>query len=389
MSLLSKDELLELQEASGPCVSLYMPTHRAGPQTEQDPIRLKNLLSSAEKQLQALADDEALKMLKPARALIDDYDFWQHQSDGLAILLSAEHQKILRLPLEFEELAAVAPRFHLKPLLPLLTEGGRYYVLALSRNHVRLFLATPHRISEVDVGDTVPDSVADALGYDWEQRSLQYHGQRRAAGARREAIYHGHGAGSDDREMELHRFLEILDSGLHEALTKTGRPMVLAGVEEVTAVFRQVSKYPHLVEQTVTGNPDETTAEELQRKAWEAVEPVFRSQRDQAAERFAELQGTGKATDQLDEIVPAACDGRIEIAFVPVGRNVWGHYDPAERTIERVEEPPSAETNDAGDVAVDLLDFAALRSLSTGATVYAVSADDLPGDGDAAAILRY
>ncbi|HDI61237.1 MAG TPA: hypothetical protein ENF48_12955, partial [Desulfobacteraceae bacterium] len=30
------------------CVSIYMPTHRAGRQAEQDPIRFKNLLREVE-----------------------------------------------------------------------------------------------------------------------------------------------------------------------------------------------------------------------------------------------------------------------------------------------------------------------------------------------------
>ena len=33
------------------CVSIYMPTHRVGIDTQQDPIRLRNLLAEAEKRL--------------------------------------------------------------------------------------------------------------------------------------------------------------------------------------------------------------------------------------------------------------------------------------------------------------------------------------------------
>ena len=36
------------------CVSIFLPTHRAGPEIRQDPIRLKNLLKQAESRLIAL-----------------------------------------------------------------------------------------------------------------------------------------------------------------------------------------------------------------------------------------------------------------------------------------------------------------------------------------------
>lgn len=54
MNVLSKTELKTLAEARDKwCVSIFMPTHRAGVETRQDPIRLKNLLGETEKRLLA------------------------------------------------------------------------------------------------------------------------------------------------------------------------------------------------------------------------------------------------------------------------------------------------------------------------------------------------
>ena len=48
MDLLPRRELEGLiLEREGPCVSIFLPTHRAGAETQQDPIRLKNLLGEA------------------------------------------------------------------------------------------------------------------------------------------------------------------------------------------------------------------------------------------------------------------------------------------------------------------------------------------------------
>ncbi|MGZ3568840.1 MAG: hypothetical protein ACXU9W_08590, partial [Thermodesulfobacteriota bacterium] len=54
MKLLSKEELKKLTEKPGGwCVSIYMPTHRASPETKQDTIRFKNLIREAEERLKA------------------------------------------------------------------------------------------------------------------------------------------------------------------------------------------------------------------------------------------------------------------------------------------------------------------------------------------------
>ncbi|RPJ11944.1 MAG: hypothetical protein EHM37_10145 [Deltaproteobacteria bacterium] len=42
----------------------------------------------------------------------------------------------------FKELAVVSHRFHVKPLLPVLTSDGTFYILALSQNQLRLLEGT-------------------------------------------------------------------------------------------------------------------------------------------------------------------------------------------------------------------------------------------------------
>jgi hypothetical protein len=173
----SRAELKKLiEEPEGLCVSIFLHTHRAGAQTQQDPIRLKNLLREAEGRLLAkgLRASEADELLTPARELLDDSVFWQHQSDGLAIFLSPGVFRYYRLPLNFEDLVVVADLYHLKPLLPLLTGDGQFYVLALSQNEVKLLQGTRHSVSEVELEDA-PESLADTLRYDDQEKQLQSH----------------------------------------------------------------------------------------------------------------------------------------------------------------------------------------------------------------------
>lgn len=389
--LLRRSDLADLIDQEGPCVSIYLPMVRAGAETAQNPIRCKNALRAAREQLEQRGVEEecADALLAPALELLEEYDFWQNQSDGLAILLSEGVQRILRLPVDFHEEVVASDAFHLEQLLTILSRGGRFYCLSLSQNNVELFVCTRHRIARLDLPDAIPDSLADALGYDWEEKSLQFHGQQRVARGK-EAIYHGHGAGQDDHEAELRRFFEVLDRGLMESLTDREVPMVLAGVEENTALFRKISKYPNLVEPTVRGNVDHLSPDELHERLVEAIGPLFGESLRAARDRFEELGGSDRVSTDLEEIVVAASDGRIETLFLPVGEHVYGRYDAARRGIEVFE-----EGNGNGD-GQELLGHVARACLRTDSEIFAVPTEELPaaaressGPAPVAAILRY
>ena len=173
----TKDDIKELASRTQfPCVSLFLPTHRVSAQAEQDRIRLKNLLQQADSSLRAkgMGAGEVRELLEPAMRLDRDGSFWRHQSDGLAIFLAPGFARDDRVPQSFQELAVVSDRFHLKPLLPLLTGDGRFYVLAISQESVRLLEGTRDSVAELDLSD-VPQSLAEALKYDDPERQLQFH----------------------------------------------------------------------------------------------------------------------------------------------------------------------------------------------------------------------
>ena len=70
---LNHDEFKKLIDFDGgPAVSIYMPTHRTGPETRQDPIRFKNLLNGAEAQLKELDADNAKRILEKANTIPED-----------------------------------------------------------------------------------------------------------------------------------------------------------------------------------------------------------------------------------------------------------------------------------------------------------------------------
>ncbi|MFM9068430.1 MAG: hypothetical protein ACKOUR_14030, partial [Planctomycetota bacterium] len=59
-------------------------------------------------------------------------------------------------------------------------------------------------------------------------------------------------------------------------------PLVLATVDFLAPLFRQVCDYPHLIDSFVTGAPDHLSPVELQARAWHGVTPLFAAAQEQS-----------------------------------------------------------------------------------------------------------
>jgi len=383
---ITRSELQEIINARGTaCVSIYLPMVRAGADVQGNATRLKNALSEAQEALRAWdwRQPEIDDLLAQPRKLLTESPFWREQLDGLALFLSPDFYRTYRVPVEFEPLTLVAERFHIKPLLPLFTDDGRFYILALSKKQVRLFQGTRLAVDEVELEDT-PLSMAEAL-WDDPERELQHHtttsGVKGPGASAPEVVHHGQGTPDSEELHQLRRYLQKVSAGVQKQLRDEEAPLVLAGVDYLHPIYKEVDDSPHLLDEGILGNPDRSSAKELHEKAWSIVEPLFLEAKEEVIERYRQLAHREQASDSLEEIVPAAVQGRVDALLVSVGTHRWGVYDADAHDVKVHEEPrPSDE---------DLLDFAAVQALAYGGTVYALGEDEMPSETPIAAVYRF
>ena len=387
MDILNRTDLQELIEATGTekwYISLYMPTHPIGSEQQQNPIRLKNLLTRVKKDLSeyGVRRPDIGGLLQPAEELLLDSNFWQHQGEGLAVFLSNNFFRTFRLSANFEELLIIANNFHIKPLLPLLSNEGKFYILAINLNGIKLFLGTRDTISEVELTG-IRTNMEEALWMDEPERHLDMHtasgSTGRGAGS---AIFHGQGIRDEDKTNIL-RFFHYFDQELSTLLKDKSILMLPAGVDYLLPLYREANTYNNLLEEALIGAPEKLTIKELHKRAWQIIEPIFKETQRRAIEQFNELNGqqSNLVTSDLSTTVKAAKFGQVGTLFVPLGIQKWGRYDPENNKV--LQEPEPTPENE------DLLDFAAIHTILNSGQVYAVQSAELPGDGDLAAILRY
>lgn len=377
MFILTGDDLRSLIERKeGLCISLFMPTHRMGTETQQNQIRYRNLLREAEEKLieSDLRPQEIKEFLQPAQDLIGDIPFWQNQSDGLALYVSPVSFNYFRLPINFEELVIVTNRFHLKPIIPAATGDMEFFILAITQKDVRLIKGSRYGAEEIDL-EAVPETVAEFFRFDVLEKELQFHTRRHPA------AFQGVGGGTEDPKDDILRYFKQVDKGLKVLMKGSHAPLVFAGVEYLYPIYKEANTYPHLMDDAITGNPEGLTADELHDQAWPFVEPVFEKEKKETINLYKELSGTGRASNDIKEIVPAARHGRIDTLFVAVGLQQWGRYTT---DTDEVILQDNATLN-----STDLLDYAAIQTLLNGGVVYAVAPDEVPDRTSLAAVFRY
>ncbi len=378
MKNLSNEELGLLMQTTGdPAVSIYIPTQRTG-DIEQNQIRLKNMLREAEKQLleYGLRTPDAESLLEPAQQLLPDLPFWRYQADGLAIFISPDIFRQYRLPRTFRELAVVAERFHVKPLIPLFSEDGVFYVLAVSQNQARLLQCTRYNVQDITPAE-VPSGREEAMEYDDPEKQHQFH----TTGPGGATIFHGHGAPKDHDKDNILRYFHRVERGVQEVLSDEHAPLVIAGVDYLHPIYREASKYRYLLDEGIEGNPDDLSDEELQERAWQLVQPYFERGRAEAVEGYSGALAKGLATNDMKQAALAAYDGRVATLFVATGVHQWGKLDEESRKILLYDDrKPGLE---------DLLDFATVHTLAKGGIVYSLDPEEVPGETAIAAVLRY
>jgi hypothetical protein len=380
METVTERALREMVSAKGErYVSVYMPTHPIGREGLQDLPRLKNLVAAAEAQLidRGMRGVTAREFVQPILAL-PQHDGWNQRSGGLAIFRSDEVFVSYKSATVFEERVNVGSRFHVKQLLPAISEPLEFFVLALSRNSVRLLQATSNGFSRLQPPG-LPSCIERALNLQGADRGEQVHSAMRVDLGKEAAVFHGQGGHRDTIKDEIAEYMRAIDNSIRPLLRARAGTLILAGVEYELAMFRDVSDYAHIADEQLHGAFDYIDDRALYEQAMPIARAFADPKRRRAIAKYKRLTDTIEASDEIDEIMPAAFDGRIECLFVDVRCELCGTYDPATRLLDlEIEADPEA----------DLVEDAIAQAIRHGGVVYAVQ-DEFPTKKALRAVIRY
>ncbi|HKU87041.1 MAG TPA: hypothetical protein VJV77_11970 [Casimicrobiaceae bacterium] len=377
MNLLERDyPSLLLARHEGPCLSLYQPTHRNHPDNQQDPIRFRNLLRSLAARLHR---DDVQALLAPLQALGEDHAFWNHTLEGLAVLRSRSMFRVYRLQRSVQELAIVADSFHTKPLLRFLQSADRYQILALSREHARMFEGNRDALAEIELASGVPASIDEVtMDAGDRERANRVYGPATPGGTTR----HGTDGMENVAHNETTRFFRAVDRAVITHHSQPSRlPLLLAALPEHHHLFRAISRNPFLQDVAVDVYPDDLSIDALRERAWQLLLPTYLAQLARLTDAYHANAARGTGSDHVAAVATAARNGRVATVLIEADRQVPGRIDAQTGAVTRAE-----ATESTGD---DLLDDIGEYVLRTGGDAVVVPAERMPTQTGLAAIYRY
>jgi hypothetical protein len=339
------------------------------------------MLKDIEERLTTLGLSSAFveDFLQPVQRLASSEVLWRHQSKGLAIFLAPDSLHILWLPYPFERQAAVSNQFHIRPLLPLISADGHFYILTLKRDTVELLQDTKEGLDHVEL-----EKVPETLEKMWKRESPTVRVPTKKKGQEISywpATFAGPGFGVRENESRVADHFRRLDKGLNRLLDGKA-PLILAGVAEYRSRYREISSYPEVMAQGI-GEKNGQHLDKLHRRGREVVAPYWKRKKRRALAEYERLAEGGSAavSDDLEEILPAAYRGEIKTLFVPMTLQCWGTFEAETGYVACHGKP------EAGDV--ELLDQAAGYTFVRGGEVYAYGPKGVQMRDSVAAVFRY
>ena len=309
----------------GPYVSLYMSWPEHTP-VEKLRIRFKNMLKHVKT---VMAETYSDTDFAPYAAELEPYEqdpmFWQDsEANGIGMLTNGAQTYVTPMYEAVDEVAMVTEVPQILPLMLDEATATDFDILALNADSIQLYHNHGHQVRSVSLPDDAPQTLKGTLGT--EIRGGELNSVSQGGG---HVTYHGHNEKAAEKASDQRRFYQAVDQYLLTNYSNPKKmPLVLMGLAENVAVFREISKNHHLLPKlAVVKSPATLDFVELD----DLLEPVRATLRDRRRQHFANVienaRGNGSYTDELATIVSAALRGQIAILFVQAGARIHARLE--------------------------------------------------------------
>ncbi|GGN47937.1 hypothetical protein GCM10011579_000100 [Streptomyces albiflavescens] len=346
-----------------PAVSVLTPTHRREPDNAQDPVRLRNVVAEAKKQLEADPSvtrerrTDVVEQLERALAEVD----LAHAEDGLAIFAAPGEHQVWSLARTVPERVVLSDTFLTRNLVAAQASERPFWLLAVSPDRVTLWNGGAEHVVEDHSG-----------GFPLTR------GRENFDAERQEQIGD---IPSTFRDEGTRHFLRDADTALTAVLRDQPRPLYITGEQAALSLLDEVG----IAAKDAVHVPHGGLAHGTPNAVWQAVQPVIaaedRKSIDAVSRELVAARGRKAFAAGVDEVWQNASDGRIGLLAVEENYRVTVRDDGGDHLIP-------AESGEL-DAREDIVDEIVERCLDTGAEVRFVPDGSLGDAKGIAGVLRY
>lgn len=372
------DELKRILNTKGPCLSIYCSMAESLSNRGPYAVRWKETIRGLER-AQSGGSPDVLALIRSVANWDDIYQPREARGRSVAVFRSPDVFERIWLEERVEARARVGPHFFIRPLLPLFAKGRPFYILALSQKDIRLLRCTETDSALVDLGG-VPTSLDVYMN---TARPDHVRDNRSPAGpsaGHSKGVIFGSAPETEDKQEYLAHFYKEIDRVVGNVLKDSKAPLVLAGVEYELSLYRGLSSYPYLLQQSVQGAPNGFKGGEMHARALEALRREYESRVEAFLEEYNHKSG-GLGIHGVKDVVLAAHDGRVNILLLSDSLELTGRFEEDVHQVKvREDGAPDEE---------DLLNDAAVQTILHGGQILVAPNRQMPSGAAMAALLRF
>jgi hypothetical protein len=347
---------------------------------KQDSLVFKNLVKEVESSLENKYSKKEIDPLMSAlNKLRDDVNFWNHSLEGLAVFATLDTMIIYRIKKNLEPISIVSKSFHIKPLIEYFQGLEIFSILALEAKSFAIYEGNHLDIKSIELPSDVETTLSGVLGTQHTDSYLTTHGGNRGSS---DAVFHGHGGKSDDKAIDEEKFFRYVDNYVLENISKKNHnPLLLITKKEHNSDFRNVSINPYLIEDNIDGSFDTFQESEMKDELKQIFKSRFLEEISKDIERFNSLKKNNMSSNQIEIILKALLESRVETLFIEKNRIIPGIIDKDKRKIitGTIDNP----------IENDLLNDMIQHAFLTDTTILILDKAQMPSTSGAAAIFRY
>jgi hypothetical protein len=347
-----------------PAVSVLTPTHRRAPDNAQDPVRLRNMLAEAKKQLEtdpAVTRERRNDLATQLDQALAEVDL-THAEDGLVIFAAPGEHHVWSLARTVPERVVLSDTFLTRNLVASQAAERPFWVLSVSADRATLWNCAGSRVTEERTG-----------GFPLSRRLVENPDTER-----QERVGD---VPSTFRDEGTRRFLRDADTTLGAVLREhprplyvTGEPAALSCLDEIGTVTRQAVHVQY-------GGLAHASSEAVRQVMRPLVTAEDRKNVESVARDLELARGRREFAAGVDEVWHNAAEGRLRLLAVEENYRVTVRDDRGEHLVP-------AESGDLG-AREDIVDEIVERCLETGAEVRFVPDGTLGDAQGIAGVLRY
>jgi len=260
---MKKSTLKKLQSVYGESlISVYIPLEKGMNGHKFNQSQLHNVRSELKKLVTAKQHAELSKEIESAIESLG----YSNESPGFALFYDGAQTQCFTLPFSPGNTVETGSSYNIDRIKEHYRHNKLYYVLAISKKGTRLYKGDMEKLKIINVSGLGKDLKTTLNIDDTPRSTLQSH--TTAAGGRGSTGFHGHGGVKDLKKLLFEDYLRYVDKKILKAIKDKKIPLVLVAVDYGQSAFKHISKYPSILLNGVSTNPDEMSPIELHKRTY-------------------------------------------------------------------------------------------------------------------------